>query len=96
MANWKWLQFIIHRAIHEHIESLTSDRGLTRFVELLEASGLDTPTRYMAKRSAQLWLGTTLPSGEVAVMMEDPTGEPAAWEREWRAAVGKMIGRHAA
>jgi hypothetical protein len=43
-----------------------------------------------------LWLGTTLPSGEVAIMMEDPTGGgPAVWERAWREAVPKTIADHA-
>jgi len=50
----------------------------------------------MAKRSAQLWLGTTLPSGDIAIRMEDPTGEPEAWEREWRACTAKTIAGHAA
>jgi hypothetical protein len=87
---------VVHRAVQEHIETLTSDRGLTRFLELLEASGLDAHTRYMAKRSAQMWLGTTLPSGEIAIAMADPTnGESAAWEQEWRAAVRKAISAHA-
>lgn len=86
---------VVHRAIREHVEALTSDLGLTRFLELLEASGLDTRSRYLAKRSAQLWLGTTLPNGEAAIMLEDPTGEPATWEQEWRAAVRKAISVHA-
>jgi hypothetical protein len=87
---------VVHRAIQEHIEALTTDRGLARFIELLEASGLDARTRHLARRSAQLWLGTTLPNGEIAVMMEDPaSGEPAAWEQEWRAAVRKAIAAHA-
>jgi hypothetical protein len=39
-----------------------------------------------------LWLGTTLPSSEVAVMMESPAdGLPAQWEAEWRDTVGKII-----
>jgi hypothetical protein len=62
----------VHRAIQQHIETLTSDRGLTRFVELLEASGLDSRTRYMAKRSAQLRLGTTLPTGEIGDRYREP------------------------
>ncbi len=86
---------VVHRAIQEHIEALTSDCGLGRFLELLEVSGLDTRSRYLAKRSVQLWLGTTLPNDAVAIMMEDPTsGEPAAWEQEWRAAVRKAIAVH--
>jgi hypothetical protein len=88
---------VVHKAIAQHVEALTSDRGLTRFLELLDASGLDTRTRYLAKRSAQLWLGTTLPNGEVSVTMETPTeAVPATWEAEWRAAMSKTIARHAA
>lgn len=48
------MTLVIHHAIREHVEVLTTDRGRTRFLEVLQALGLDERTRYFARRSAQL------------------------------------------
>jgi hypothetical protein len=83
---------IMHRAIQEHIESLTTDRGLTRFIEILQALGVDDRTQYLARRTVQLWMGTSLPGGEASVMMENPSEDlPVQWEAEWRNGVGRAI-----
>ena len=83
---------VVLKAIQEHVEALTTDRGLTRFIEILQALGVDDRTKYLARRTVQLWLGTTLPSGEAFVTMESPTdGLPAQWEGQWRDTVGRVM-----
>ena len=59
---------------------------------LLRAFGMDGCTQYLARRTVQLWMGISLPGGEVVVMMESAAdGLPAQWESERRQAVFRII-----
>jgi len=82
---------ITEKEFRDRLVTLQSDRGMTRFVEILTALGINEKDRYLTIQACRMWLGVSCPS-EACAWIDSPGPKQAGWHKEFIEVMRIVIG----